>query len=529
MRDIYKFHSITRWWWDIWYNFLIWTNWEIFEWRAGWDYVIWAHDKWNNQATIWISLIWNYSRKKASVKQMESLEKLTKYLIKKYNINIKKKMPFFKWCVWVWKKCIEEPLIITKKFPIIGHRDAGHTACPWEKLYAQLQKMKIEMWVWITPKNELFLEKIKSQLMNYKEDRLLKLLSNIELLLDSDSIENKDIILWIKYIILKIENQRNIYSLKKKSSISFDDNHKIKVKLSYPKKDNISLKINKKLSLRFIKRKDEYILSFIKTWKINKKHNLLKFDFRDNKIFVKNKEIINFKKIKFLRIKVPVWNIIEINSWDRKPSWDKTWKLNDNKFRWDIVLYSKNNKLIVVNDILLKDYLKWLWEISNWTNSEKIRAIIILARTYSRWYITKARKFFWEWYDASDDPNIFQRYIWFWLEQRSPKINKIVEETKDLVVTFDWELIKPWYFSSSDWKTKSFIEYCKDAKWIPDCSVPEKFPFLVWVPDNWWIWKTRAWHWIWVPWTWIQYFSDRWWDFYMIIKYFLKWVEVEKK
>jgi hypothetical protein len=267
MRDIYKFHSITRWWWDIWYNFLIWTNWEIFEWRAGWDYAIWAHDKWNNQATIWISLIWNYSWKKASVKQMESLKKLTKYLIEKYDINIKKKMPFFKWCLWVWKKCIEKPLIITNKFPIIGHRDAGHTACPWEKLYAQIQKMKIEMWVWFTAENRLFLEKIKSKLINYKESKLLKLLSNIELLLDNNNIKNKDIILWIKYVILKIENKRNLYNVKKKKSISFDDNHKIKVKLSYPKNDNISLKINKKLSLKFIKKKGRVYIKFYKNVK----------------------------------------------------------------------------------------------------------------------------------------------------------------------------------------------------------------------------------------------------------------------
>lgn len=529
MRDIYKYHSITRWWWDIGYNFLVWTNWEIFEWRAWWDYVVWAHDKWNNQATIWVSLIWNYSGKEASAKQMESLKKLIKYLIKKYNINIKRKMPFFKWCLWVWEKCIEKPLIISYEYPIIGHRDAWHTTCPWEKLYAQMQEMKKELWVWISIKDRLFLKKMESKLKDYKENKLLKLLSNIELLLDNDDIKNKDIILWIKDIILKIEKEKNIYNIKTNNSISFDDNNKIKVKLSYPKSDYISLKISKELSLKFIKKENEYLLNFINSWKINKKDSILKFNFKDNKIFIKNKEIINFNKIEFLRIKVPVWNIIEINSWDRKPLWDKTWKLNDNQFRWDIVLYSKEGKLIVVNELYLNDYLKWLWEVSNSTNPEKIKTIIILARTYARWYMTKVRKFAGEWFDASDDPNVFQKYLWFGLEKRSPKINKIVEETKDLVVTFDWELIKPWYFSSSDWETKSFIEYCKNAKWIPDCSAPEKFPFLVWVVDNWWIWRTRAWHWVWVPWTWVQYFSERWWNFYMIIKYFLKWTKIERK
>jgi len=40
-----------------------------------------------------------------------------------------------------------------------------------------------------------------------------------------------------------------------------------------------------------------------------------------------------------------------------------------------------------------------------------VRTIIVLARTYARWYMTKARKFAGEWFDASDDPNVFQKYL----------------------------------------------------------------------------------------------------------------------
>jgi len=36
---------------------------------------------------------------------------------------------------------------------------------------------------------------MESKLKDYKENKLLKLLSNIELLLDNDDIKNKDIIL----------------------------------------------------------------------------------------------------------------------------------------------------------------------------------------------------------------------------------------------------------------------------------------------------------------------------------------------
>jgi hypothetical protein len=46
------------------------------------------------------------------------------------------------------------------------------------------------------------------------------------------------------------------------------------------------------------------------------------------------------------------------------------------------------------------------------------------------------------------------------LETRSPNVNRIVEKTKNTVVTYNDEIIKPWYFSKSDGKTLSFLDYC---------------------------------------------------------------------
>ncbi len=526
IRKIYKFHALTRWWGDIWYNYLIWYNWEIFEWRAGWDDVVWAHDKWNNQWAIGISMIWDYNNKPINKKQYESLKKLIKYLVKKYNIDLSKKTTFFKWCIWTWEKCIKKPLVILHNYPIIWHRDAWYTLCPWQKLYEQLQELKKQLNVWVVNKNTVFLKKIDFYLKRLKENKLLNLLAKIELVLDKNIDWNKKLVLnQVKSLILNIENNKlkNIFSTNIKKS--FDDNNKIKVKLSYPFDEYINLQVKGEYNPRFLREDNQDIISFINN---NSKEKVFTMNLKllGNDLILNWKKILDFNKVKFFRISVPKWNIIKIISWNRKPKWDKSWKLNDNEFKWDIVLYLKNNKLVVVNDIYLSDYLKWLWEVSNDTNPEKIKAIIVLARTYARWYMIKARKFIWEWYDANDDPNIFQKYLWFGIEKRSPKVDKLVDQTKDLVITYDWKLIKPWYFSVSNWKTVSFLDYCKNHKWIPDCRYPQKFPFLLWVMDPGWIWKKQIWHWIWVSWTWIQYFANKWWNFDMIIKYFLKWIEI---
>jgi hypothetical protein len=553
MNKIYKYHAIQKQWWDIWYNYLIWINWEIFEWRAGWDYVVWAHDKWNNQWSIGIALIWNYDKKAISNTQYDSLEKLVIHLWKKYDINLNKKVPFFKWCS-LWEQCDKKPLDISYHYPIIWHRDAWHTNCPWDELYKQMQKLKKALIKGPSEINNLSIEKIKRILLDVKEDTLIRFLAIIEDKLDkTKNQKNLEVLTNLKELILNIESERNNKILdlesfsgtlendipnKKKqdenlnNKKSFDDNNRIRVRLSYPHENDIDISARWIYTPKLNKDWKEYILHFDDcNWENceNKEKNYkIHFSFSGSKLFFNEKEVKGFDKERFFRVKSPKDLFLTITSWNRVPSWDTQKKYNDNKFRWDIVLYQKDDELIVVNELFLTDYLKWLWEVSESTNTEKIRTIIILARTYARWYMTKAEKFVDEWYHASDDPNVFQRYIGFWLEERSPKINKIVEETKDLIVTYDGELIKPWYFSSSDWKTKDFIEFCKTAKWVPDCSHPERFPFLIWVKDPWGEWKERWGHWIWVPWTGVKYLSERWWKFSMIIKYFLKGVEINK-
>ncbi len=142
LKKIYRFHSISREWWDIGYNFIIWYDWKIYEWRKWWETSVWAHAKYNNAQNIWISIMWSYDDKNISEKQKIALEKLVRYLVEKYKINVTKKQPFFKKCFT--KEC-KYPLTINYKYPIIGHRNASITDCPWDKLYSHIQNLRAKI------------------------------------------------------------------------------------------------------------------------------------------------------------------------------------------------------------------------------------------------------------------------------------------------------------------------------------------------------------------------------------------------
>lgn len=132
IRKIYKYHALNRWWGDIWYNYLIWYDWEIFEWRAWWDYVVWAHSVRNNRSTVWIAVIWDYHDKDLNEKQKKSLNNLVRHLVLKYWIDLTKKFDFQRDC-----NAQDCSFYIVKDSlsPIVWHRDAWNTTCPWEKIY----------------------------------------------------------------------------------------------------------------------------------------------------------------------------------------------------------------------------------------------------------------------------------------------------------------------------------------------------------------------------------------------------------
>ena len=149
--------------------------------------------------------------------------------------------------------------------------------------------------------------------------------------------------------------------------------------------------------------------------------------------------------------------VVEILSMERRPAWNES--LNDNRFRGVIEMRVIDSSVAYINELPLEDYLLGLAEVSNGDHTEKQKTIAVLARTYARFYMSDSnRKFPGMPYDGNDDPAVFQRYLGYGVEVRSPNFADAVKATQDKVVTYQGELIKTPYFSQSDGRTRSAQE-----------------------------------------------------------------------
>lgn len=148
--------------------------------------------------------------------------------------------------------------------------------------------------------------------------------------------------------------------------------------------------------------------------------------------------------------------ILEIANFSNRPAWNQN--LNDNLYRGALEIRKVENKLTIINELLLEDYLKGIAEVSNGDPPEKIKTIIILARSYAKYYRDIGRKFPGKPYHLDDDPNHTQKYLGYGVESRSPNIALAVEATNGKIVTYQERQIMTPYFSQSDGRTRSAQE-----------------------------------------------------------------------
>jgi hypothetical protein len=481
LRAIYAYHARTKGWGDIGYHYVVGQRGKIYEWRAWGDYVEWAHAYGNNYGSVGISVIGNYNELNLNRDQKSGLIEAVTYVAKKYGIDVSEAVTGAYPCggsACTWKA-------VTKN-RFAWHRDFGNTSCPWNNLYNAIPEIRnIVVWnVW----------NIKPILNN--ESGII------------ESVPPEDAITYVLRTSNPVVASASIWP---KSVLKSSGGKPIKIRLSYPNNDMIDLKPaglkNPIISLdgKKIPLKKWAILSVWKVW--------------NDKIIVKNDDksytgnTFSFQS-----------DLVEILSWSRIPSWDTKRQYNDNLFRSKIIVRNNEGKLLIVNELPIEDYLKWLGEVSNSDLAEKIKTIIIGARTYAYHYTDpKNRKYNTPLYDGSDNPDEFQKYLGYGYESRSPEVVKMVDATRWEVITYGGKLIKSWYFSSSDGKTRSYIEYCQSNGW-KSCT---DIPYLQSVDDPAWVGHVRSGHGVGISGIGATYAASLGKTYRDIITYYLKWVKIE--
>ena len=147
VRAIYHFHTQSRGWCDIGYNFLIGQNGQVFEGRWAGSYRPWeVHDGENdaerivtgahvsdfNSGSIGISILGNYQKARLRDATRRSLVGLLAWEADRHNMNPRG-----------WHVYRNPSSGLTKRLPYIaGHRDAGQTDCPGRFLYRSLRSIR---------------------------------------------------------------------------------------------------------------------------------------------------------------------------------------------------------------------------------------------------------------------------------------------------------------------------------------------------------------------------------------------------
>jgi hypothetical protein len=244
----------------------------------------------------------------------------------------------------------------------------------------------------------------------------------------------------IKNAKQKIEDRRKE---KQEETIKNNTNSKnIRVKLSFNEKSaNILTHTNSQI-----------ILDNKKIFSLKKSDSL--WVRKDN-----NNLIVSINGQKFwgdvLRIIPDTYNVIY--NWNRFPAWNPD--IKDNKFKGVLEIRLDNNKMIIINDISLNEYLKGIAEVPEKEPQEKKKALAVLARSYARHYLeTEYKKYPDKPYDASDDPNTFQKYLGYNYVLRSPQWQEALKSTENEIITYQGEILRTAYFSCSNGKTKTPLE-----------------------------------------------------------------------
>lgn len=539
LKSMYRYHTLDNWRWDIWYNFIIDPFGNIYEGRAGWEWVVWAHAKRNNTPSIWISLMWNFENVQPTKEMMDSLIKLTAALAEKYDID-----PFE--VVNYHKDSKTKPYIVTSKnYAIAWHKDAGTTACPWKNVYELLPYVRswvyaINHWQTRASSESLWLKAQSDYLIEYAaqkswtENKTTTTISTnnktkqkVQLTYSYfNSIQNK-----VSPVTQKLKQE---YVIANNISYATNPSQKIKWKISLEKAKNYLNQEIYVLLYELSQNFNEYEIACSDWCTVNYK---MLWDATVNTAYTDFAKIVVWENLE-LQIK---WetiyadsititsnnNIVTVSNYDRK---SYAW-VPRNTFHWDL-LFKKDNikdknwnqeyKYVVINGLWFEDYMKWIVETNDTESQTKNEVMALIAKSYALFYMdsqnihpnipTNAT------YNAVDDPDIFQKYVWAWLEKTLTKWYKALETTKNKIVMYEnYVPILP-YFSCS----AGFTYSASEKRWWTDTPYLQN-KFDIWICSD----SKFSGHGVGLSWQWAERRATKfWWSSTNILNYYYPWIMI---
>ena len=525
IQSIYRYHTINRNFGDIWYNFLIDQMWNIYEWRAWWEWAVWMHASSNNITSIWISLMGNFENSVPTEAQLGALINLTTAIAKYYNIDPN-------WYTYTFSiNTSKEPYVTSRKNPnIMWHEDTKATACPGKNLYKFLPLLRkevafrLENWiVWDTPLPSNWIKELNS--MWSSASKSAKSTASTS---KSTNFANQ--------LMSILEKNPNALD---KTINKLRNNYKWKL----PKASNMISKITKKYTVNEVKdllNQNISVLLYELTTKydsfeivcdmscifnidgMNYTRTGATLTFLTNKIQVKSDRNLSANNV-IVRSSLSNW-IVKISNYNRKSyvwiPWNKfKGYLRFEKWSYPMKDWTFKSDLIVINTLPFTEYMKWIVETNDTETLEKNKVMAMIAKNYALFYLK------WEnnhpsipnnaGYTAIDDPDFFQKYVWAWLEQTLTKRYKALNETKDKIVMYDDYLPILPYFSCS----AGFTLSAQEKRWWIDT------PYLKSVYDF-DACDDFAGHWVWLSGKWAERLAKKWMNYEQILKYYYKGIKI---
>jgi peptidoglycan hydrolase-like amidase len=507
MRALYQYHAVNRGWGDIGYHYVIDSEGQIYEGKAGGDYIVGGHAYCNNVGTLGIALIGNFDELQPPQVQMQSLQWLLKNLADKYEIDISKDTSYHG---------ITLP-------PIVGHRQLLSTDCPGEYVWRTLDQVRTHV-----ASNDLTaairFPTLTKASKKAAPSRLTKIASQAFTALSGTEIESRpggEVQLSVLFHtantayrsgakigdVRKSSTQMIITQEKENAfvpvrgflvapiALASNTSTLIRLRVQLPRaRGNFTLRIGdltytisatgktvkgrqttssyqrytteKTVSSAEVTASDsdtrKYIRIRLTSLPTNRITLATKGEATVNGVQFPGKSITlqkngtlceatenaQLRSSSILRIENSADHITITNS-----------PKETNRFRGVIECTVIDGSLVLINELPLESYVRGLSEEPDTEPGEKQKAFAIAARTYAAWYMEEDhRKFPGKPYDGSDSPAEFQAYGGLVFEENNPLWVSAVEATANQTLQYRGQLIKPPYFSVSDGRTRSPAE-----------------------------------------------------------------------